>query len=109
MRTDYPHHLPSFDYLGCYPYFLTFCCDERHPTFLEPAAVDLVWSQFVRAADAEGFSILACCLMPDHVHLLVEGLEDNSDLKSFVSRAKPTCFVMRNRRGRLSPTFWENP
>ena len=50
--------------------------------------MDLVWSQFVRAADAEGFSIIACCLMPDHVHLLVEGLEDNSDLKSFVSRAK---------------------
>jgi REP element-mobilizing transposase RayT len=88
MRTEYPHHLPGFDYLGCYRYFLTFCCEERHPTFVDPAVVDLVWSQFVRAADAEGFSIIACCFMPEHVHFLVEGLDDNSDLKAFTSRAK---------------------
>jgi putative transposase len=88
MHTDYPHHLPGFDYLGCYRYFLTFCCEERHPAFLESPVVSLVWSQFMRAADAEGFSIIACCFMPDHVHLLPEGIDDNSDLKAFVSRAK---------------------
>jgi putative transposase len=88
MRTDYPHHIPGFDYLGCYRYFLTFCCEDRQAAFTEPDIVDLVWSQFLRASDAEGFSIIACCFMPDHIHMLPEGLDDNSDLKAFISRAK---------------------
>jgi REP-associated tyrosine transposase len=88
MCPDYPHHLPAFDYLGSYRYFLTFCCEDRHRAFVESAPVSLVWSQFVRAATLEGFSIIACCFMPDHVHFLSEGLNDNSDLKAFASKAK---------------------
>ena len=88
MRTEYPHHLPSFSYLGIQRYFLTFCVDRRSRAFVEREIVDMVWSQFLRAASDEPFSIIACCFMPDHVHLLVEGVEDASDLKRFLSRAK---------------------
>ena len=34
------------------------------------------------------FAILAYCFMPDHVHLLVEGLSETSDLKRFAKMAK---------------------
>jgi REP-associated tyrosine transposase len=88
MLTDYPHHIPGFAYLGCYRYFLTFCCEQRAKAFADDAAVQLVWSQFLRAAEDCEFAIIACCLMPDHVHLVVEGVRDDADLKLFVSRAK---------------------
>jgi REP element-mobilizing transposase RayT len=39
-------------------------------------------------AVSEQFAILAYCLMPDHAHLLVEGLNDSSDLQHFVKMAK---------------------
>jgi putative transposase len=37
------------------------------------------------AAATEGFAIIAYCFMPDHLHLLVEGLKESSDLRRFVS------------------------
>jgi REP element-mobilizing transposase RayT len=88
MNTRYPRHIAGFDYLGIYRYFLTFCTDGRARHFEDPRAVALVWAQFLRAAEDEAFAILTCCLMPDHTHLLVEGLSDRADLKRFVSRAK---------------------
>jgi len=88
VQTNYPRHLPGFDYLGCHQYFLTFCVDDRRPAFENTEAVALVWTQFLRAASIEGFAVIACCFMPDHVHLVVEGLEDHSDLKRYVSKSK---------------------
>src|SRR5262245_7857715 len=88
VRTDYPRHIEGFNYLGEYRYFLTFCCDRRRKAFTVPDAVALVTTHFMRAAEEEEFAIVACCFMPDHAHLVAEGLEDHSDLKRFISRAK---------------------
>jgi len=32
---SYPEHLPTFDYIGVYRYFLTFCTHERRRHFTE--------------------------------------------------------------------------
>ena len=93
MRTNYPRHLPAFNYVGPHRYFLTFCCDYRRKAFTDAAVVDLVMTQFLRAADEENMAIIASCFMPDHVHLVVEGRRDDSDLKRFVSSAKQlSCY-----------------
>ena len=73
MRTNYPHHLPAFSYVGIYRYSLTFCTNQRVKRFTDSAVVELVTSQFLRAGGDERFAIIAACVMPDHVHLLVEG------------------------------------
>ena len=88
MPTHGPGHLKSFDYLGFYRYFLTFCCHENQVLFTNDAAVDLVMSQLSRAAAVEQFAILAYCFMPDHLHLLAEGLAESSDGLRFIARAK---------------------
>jgi len=88
MKTGRPSRLKCFDYLGFHRYFLTFCTDWRRKWFVDSAAVDLVLSQFLRAASNEQFAILVYCFMPDHVHLLVEGLAPNSDCKRFIVRSK---------------------
>jgi len=34
------------------------------------------------------FGVLAYCFMPDHLHLLIEGKEENSDFRGFISMFK---------------------
>lgn len=50
--------------------------------------VAVVYLQFLRAAAGSHMAILAYCFMPDHVHLLIEGLSDDSDGRLFIARAK---------------------
>jgi putative transposase len=88
VRTEYPRHLPAFDYVGPHRYFLTFCCDKRRHIFTDASVVDLVMAQFLRAVEDEHVAIIAACFMPDHVHLVAEGTREDSDLKRFISRAK---------------------
>jgi REP element-mobilizing transposase RayT len=85
---SYPEHLENFDYIGVYRYFLTFCTPERRRHFTEADHVSLVRDQFLRRSTEDHFSIPAYCFMPDHVHLLVEGTQDDSDLRRFVKGAK---------------------
>ena len=85
---EYPRHLPAFDYIGSYAYFLTFCTFERSRLFVTHEAVRIVHEQILRATEADTFAIHAHCYMPDHAHFVVEGSRDNSDLKRCISRAK---------------------
>jgi REP element-mobilizing transposase RayT len=86
--TGRPERLKTFDYLGPQRYFLTFCTDRRHQAFIDREHVDLVHAQILRTSTLMAFEITAYCYMPDHLHLLVEGVEDRSDCREFISRAK---------------------
>ncbi len=88
MHTNYPRHLAGFSYIGGYRYSLTFCTEDRAEWLVDPEAVELVATQILRAARDTSFAVTAYCVMPDHVHLVVEGLTDAADLKRFVHRAK---------------------
>ena len=44
--------------------------------------------QILRAATENGFAIIAYGFMPDHLHLLVEGLNDASDCLRLIKLAK---------------------
>jgi putative transposase len=83
-----PGHLESFDYIGVYRYFLTFCTDARTPVFASADRVDLVLRQFLRSASDEAMAILAYCFMPDHLHVLAEGRSECADCRAFIKRAK---------------------
>jgi putative transposase len=88
MITGNPGHLKTFDYLGLYRYFLTFCTYNRQALFASQEVVELLLEQILRTARAEGFAVLAYCFMPDHLHLLVEGRTASSDARRFIKRAK---------------------
>jgi len=85
---EYPRHLATFDYVGSYQYFLTFCTCNRTCLFVTPEAVSIVHEQILRACATEGFEILAYCYMPDHLHLVIEAQRPDADLKRLVRRAK---------------------
>ncbi|MBI4887691.1 MAG: transposase [Acidobacteria bacterium] len=100
MFTGRPEHLKTFDYLGLYRYFLTFCTFERRRLFVTRDRVAVARTQFVRAAADANMAFLAYCFMPDHVHLLMEGQCDNSDCRRFIRRAKQfSGFHYKHRYG----------
>lgn len=88
MPHAYRPYCANFSYVGRYKYFLTWVTHERSPIFQSAAVVALVWAQILRAAVEQQFAIVAYCFMPDHVHLIVAGTSDESDLKAFVKLAK---------------------
>jgi len=67
--------------------------------------VQVVLEQIVRVAEEQQFAIPAYCFMPDHVHILTQGLEESANLKSFVKLAKQ-CSGFHFRR-RFGVTLWQ--
>jgi len=88
MQTRKPDHLKTFDYRGLHRYSLTFCTDYRKRVFIHDSVVTLVANQILRAATDTHFALIAYCFMPDHLHLVTEGLRDDSDCLRFIKLAK---------------------
>jgi putative transposase len=69
-----------------------------------------VRSQFLRCARANDFAILAYCFMPDHLHVVAQGIKPTSDLRLFVAVAKQrSAYAARSwTKGRLwQPGYYE--
>ncbi|MBF8301706.1 MAG: transposase, partial [Acidobacteria bacterium] len=69
-------------------YFLTMCAFQRRRHFTSADLVNDAWFAFTRTADRQRFALIAYCFMPDHLHVLAEGLTPYSDLRAFMSIAK---------------------
>ena len=103
--------LKSFDYLGLHRYFLTFCTHDRQELFTSDEVVNAALRQILRAARQCDFAIHAYVFMRDHVHLLVEGTTDSSDLREFVKLAKQLSGYgySQKKKGRLwQPSYFEH-
>ena len=90
-----PKRLKTFDYIGCHHYSLTFCTFRRNRYFEDPALVRLVRAQLSRTPPDYQFDELAYCFMPDHVHILLAGLQEGASLL-------PCVEVMRQRSSRAA-------
>ena len=88
MISLHPQPLSTFDYIGHYYYFLTWCCDYRQPLFQQADHVHLVRAQFLRAERESGLDNVAYCFMPDHVHKVIKARTATSDAKEYMKRAK---------------------
>ena len=69
------------------------------------------WRRFCDPAERCGFDITAYCFMPDHVHLLVQGLSDHADLKEFVKRSKQTSgfrYKQATNRPLRQPSYYDH-
>ena len=79
-----PIRLNPLNYLGLRHYFVTICCCRRNNIFLNPKLSDWLLGLLRSESFANSFSVHAYCLMPDHLHLLTEGIEPTSDLRHFI-------------------------
>jgi len=105
MGRKRPPPLSGFDYLGCHAYFLTICAENGAPFAGAPKIADAVCAELLRTAADYRFATIAYCLMPDHLHALLEGQEDRSDFQKFAAMIKQrTSFAYR----RVSETqLWQ--
>jgi putative transposase len=67
-------------------------------------AANVVTQLLHNAAHCE-FAVLAYCLMPDHLHALVEAESERSDFQAFVKRFKQITGFAHRRQARKS--LWQ--
>ena len=96
----HPYRLPREQYTGRFTYFLTVTTDQRHPYFRDPGLATASTDHLLRAARKHKFADIAHVLMPDHVHTLVEGEQDDSDFVKFLDLWRQLSgFYWRQRTG----------
>jgi len=83
-----PKRVAGFSYRGGYQYFVTSCTWNRRPIFLEPSNARGVSAQLPPFFEAYAFEVIAYCLMPDHVHLLLEGISPAADFREAMRQWK---------------------
>jgi putative transposase len=82
-----PKRLTGFDYNGPLVAHLTFVASQRRDLFANGHLAALCLGALEEARDKTSAIIHAYCLMPDHVHLLVE-IPERQTLTAFAKRFK---------------------
>lgn len=96
-----PRRIPHYDYTGVQRYFITTCTLDRTPCCTDQAVVGLIVDAFLQTATEHAFTIVVYCVMPDHIHLLLDGDHDGADLKTFMKVAKQRAgFQFKKHTGR---------
>jgi putative transposase len=90
LKRSFPKRprLKDFDYKGAYAYFITILSKDHSVRFKKAEVVDRLIHILNNIAERERLKVLAYCFMPDHLHLLVIGEDDKSDLKKFIGLFK---------------------
>src|SRR5438067_13478614 len=94
-----PRRLPQQTYIGIQAYFLTICAADRHTVFAQETCAHIARDHLLRTGADYAFAVIAYCIMPDHLHALVEGLGEDSDFKRFVSMFKQRSAFEYRREG----------
>ena len=94
------NRLPADRYVGNSVYFLTIATEQRSPVFENAELVQACEQALSQSAAVENFELLAYLFMPDHLHVLVQGVDD-SILSRFARRFKQTTsYYFKAQTGR---------
>jgi putative transposase len=110
MITHRPKRLPGVSYAGLQRYSVTICTAFRHAVFTDEIVTAGCMLQLRHSATLHQFALVAYCFMPDHVHVLVYGTSERSELPVFIARYKQlTGFQFRRQvgRGLWQPGYYE--
>ena len=92
--------LPATHYVGRWWYFLTMVVEGRIEHFSDAGLVAQNLRILTEHALAKHFAISAYCFMPDHLHPLTNGTEDDANLLRFGSGFKQqSAFTFKQRTG----------
>ena len=90
--------LPASRYRGKQIYFVTLCCEKRRPIFANESIGHWLITRLLGSAAKDAFAVHAYCVMPDHLHILAEAINESCDLIRFVSSFKQqTGFTYEKR------------
>jgi putative transposase len=83
-----PHRLNGISYVGYQRYFATTCTAFRRPVFTQHWVVADVTGQLRSSAAVCEFTVVAYCVMPDHVHALLHAESERSNFEAMMKRFK---------------------
>ena len=91
--------LKDLDYIGPLVCFLTFVTRRRSPILLQADLAQICLDCLERSNQKHGVKVRAYCLMPDHVHLLVE-VPEGVSLRAFVQHFKQlSSYALKQKTG----------
>ena len=61
------------------------CTFERRTYFTDDRTVDVIRSELLRTASAYDVEVIAYCFMPNHLHVVIEGMTEKADLLKFTA------------------------
>ena len=97
MSMRRPPRLHASAYTGAGRYFLTIHAFPGTRPVASSATVADVVLQLLHIAAAHGYSVLAYCFMPDHLHILVEAVSADADLRRFAKTFKQVTGFAHHR------------
>jgi len=74
-------------------YHITIGAYEKQNIFTKPSINQEVMNTLKNSAKLYGYKLIVYCLMPDHLHVLVQADESPKDLRKFVRGFKSYCSV----------------
>ena len=80
--------LKAFSYKGHYRYFITIIADGKKEIFVNHDVVEGVLNTLKEISLINQFAVWVYCFMPDHLHILIEGKSEDSEMRSFITRFK---------------------
>jgi REP element-mobilizing transposase RayT len=96
---------PRFDYRGRHRYTITLEVSDEKQVFTTRERVLKALSMLREAANEHHFEVQAYSFLPSRVLMLVQGKEDTSDMKKFLSRFRSTAHDILNEE--LGHTLWK--
>ena len=94
--------LKDFDYLGPLACSLTLVTRQRAPLFLRADLGDVCLRCLEQSSRRYGVTVHAYCVMPDHVHLLVE-VPEGASAEDFVRHFKQLSgYALKRKTGSLA-------
>src|SRR6266851_7878654 len=98
--------LPRDQYVGRRIYFVTICCENRRRILANPSNSAVLVSGPDVSLSEDGFIVHAYCVMPNHLHILVEGQSTECNLRAYMTKLKQKTGY--SLRGPVDGTLWQN-
>jgi len=104
--------LRGFDYSLPYVYFITICTFNRRKIFVNDQLNKTIIDCLIKEKDRSGVNLYVYCLMPDHLHLLIQpekqGVNVSNFVGSFKSKAYRLCKKFRIEGKIWQPRFYDH-
>ncbi|HBO34873.1 MAG TPA: transposase [Anaerolineaceae bacterium] len=90
-------------------YFFTIVTDHRRKIFDTPKKLDLLLNTIRQVQRSKPFELLAYCLLPDHIHLLITFPEGDSDFPIRMREVKrlTTLWMRKELKGGVE-SIWQD-
>jgi len=103
----HPYRLRDEAYVGAHDViFVTWATAGSICLTQDPVATEVI-AAMLEQAQSRSIEVIACCIMPDHVHAVVAITKESADLRQWVRYAKREASRRLGRPGMWQRSYWD--